>query len=194
MAKGWRKGNRYEILNNISHVYDSKGKYFIIDTADLDLILLHTWHIDPAIRTEYVRSCIFNKLVKLHRFLLNANEDWFVDHINNNGLDNRRINLRLCSMAQNVWNSRANMDSKYKGVVKVKNNKRVIAKIGYKRDKIDLGWYNTPEEAALEYDLAAKILFGEFAYLNFPEHEHLKHDIEGMRGYIDAWKKRHNLE
>lgn len=89
-----------------------------------------------------------------------------VDHINHNGLDNRRANLRLVTKAQNAANSRNRRDSRsgLKGVSWRPHAGKWAAKIKHQH----LGYFTSAEEAALAYDAAALTEFGEFACLNFP--------------------------
>ena len=114
--------------------------------------------------------------IMMHKFIMNAPKGMCVDHINHDGLDNRRENLRICTYSQNSQNKRRRVDSKsgYKGVhqisEKYKLKKRFMAYLRPKGQKrIRLGHYLTAEEAAKAYDKKAKELFGEFAELNFPE-------------------------
>tara|TARA_R100000152_G_C6636325_1_gene82350 strand:- start:6 stop:569 length:564 start_codon:yes stop_codon:yes gene_type:complete len=113
--------------------------------------------------------------IMMHKFIMNAPKGMCVDHINHDGLDNRRENLRICTYSQNSQNKRRRVDSKsgYKGVhqisEKYKLKKRFMAYLRPKGQKrIRLGHYLTAEEAAKAYDKKAKELFGEFAELNFP--------------------------
>jgi len=96
-----------------------------------------------------------------------------VDHINHNGLDNRRSNLRPCTHDQNVRNARKRSDntSGFKGVSFNKKREKWQAYIGggSRSKKIHLGMFLTPEDAARAYDDAAHKSFGEFAWLNFPK-------------------------
>ena len=104
-----------------------------------------------------------------------------VDHINGNGLDNRRENLRIATNSQNHGNrpkQRGNYWSVYKGVYR--DSKRLhlgwYACIGSGKtpngvNREYLGRYESEVDAAKAYDKRAKELFGEFAYLNFPEEE-----------------------
>ena len=123
------------------------------------------------------------KQVALHRVMLDAPKGMVVDHINRNGLDNRRSNLRLCTHKENMQNRRANSKNStgYKGVRLTKSGKKYIARVCQKLDgktvEHYLGTYDTPEEAARAYDAKAIELFGEYASLNFPE-EHNRKDSE----------------
>ena len=110
--------------------------------------------------------------LRLHRAILNPPKKMVVDHINGNGLDNRRENLRVCTVAENTKNQRlpANNKSGYKGVHKnYKGDKRWSVNIMYKGKTRYVGRFDTPEEGARAYDAKAKELYGKFARLNFPE-------------------------
>jgi hypothetical protein len=91
------------------------------------------------------------------------------DHINHNKLDNRKENLRICTEAENVHNTRIsrNNTSGYKGVTFHKRDKKWQTQIRSGQGKRYLGYFNTAEEAAKNYDEKAKEAFGEFARTNF---------------------------
>jgi len=93
----------------------------------------------------------------------------FVDHIDHNGLNNRRSNLRLCTLAQNNRNmvSRTG-SSKYKGVCWHGGTKKWNAKIRLNRKCYHIGLFTDEIAAAKAYDKKAKELHGQFACLNFP--------------------------
>ena len=97
-----------------------------------------------------------------------GNPEKTVDHINNDKLDNRRSNLRICSIGENNYNRPPNGNkkySKYKGVSRNRPDK-FVAQIMFKGKNKYLGEYDTAEEAALAYNKKAEELFGEHAYLN----------------------------
>lgn len=124
---------------------------------------------------------------RLHRWILgeeNIPEGLQIDHINGNPLDNRKKNLRVCTMMQNMVNrSSIHPESKYNGVC-YNNGKKRRASTGSRRcisrpwratitleagkGKVNLGTFATEEEAALAWDKVAYEHFGEFAKLNFP--------------------------
>lgn len=128
-----------------------------------------TFYATRGIRPpENGRRGTHQHVIKMHREILQCAPGEQTDHINGNGLDNRRANLRKCSIAQNNLNRPGNdvSVSGYKGVCKSNRpgrRKRWLARINEKF----IGMFNTPEEAARAYDEAAKKLHGEFAFLNF---------------------------
>lgn len=147
------------------------GEQFTVlyDEVDAHLIESGGWRfsIIAKPRTQYVRAaCGRGASTYLHRLILA--DAAIVDHINGNGLDNRRINLRSCTRAQNSRNMRAPLlgSSRYKGVRQFAGKWR--ASIRLSGTRIHLGTFATEEEAALAYDAVAAEHYGDFAFLNFP--------------------------
>lgn len=108
-------------------------------------------------------------LLRMHRMILSAPDGVPVDHINRNGLDNRRENLRLCTQSENMANRGPEKDNALglKGVSWDKVNKKWRAQIRWHGKSKAIGRYNSPEEAARAYDAAARELHGEFAWTNY---------------------------
>jgi hypothetical protein len=153
----------------------SRGLVAIVDDADLAAVVAAgPWHACPRGRTVYVQSGVRRPdgrwtTQQLHTFPTG----WqLVDHINRNGLDNRRSNLRPATHSQNSANAgrQTRSTSGFKGVhrgpVRGKAWRAQIHTAGKKRH---LGTFDDPEEAARAYDAAAVELFGEFARTNFPQ-------------------------
>ena len=91
-----------------------------------------------------------------------------VDHIDSDGLNNQRYNLRVCTNAQNVQNQRIMRGgtSRFKGVCWDMVNKKWRAKLGMNGKTFELGRFKVEADAASAYDDAAEKYFGEFAYTN----------------------------
>lgn len=106
---------------------------------------------------------------------MNAEKGQIVDHIDGDGLNNQKANLRFVTNAQNMWNSKKKVMSStgffgvsfHKG--KAGKSKPFISHIKAHSKSIHLGYFSTAIEAAQAYDLAAIKYHGEFARLNFPE-------------------------
>lgn len=108
----------------------------------------------------------------MHRVIMEVSDEYKVDHINHDTLDNRRENLRICKQEQNLRNriKKGDFSSIYKGVHKCGRRKeKWQATISFSKKHIYLGRYESEIDAACAYDVAAIKHFGEFALLNFPE-------------------------
>ena len=155
-------------------------KIAIIDEADADLSKLK-WHAHDNGRIWYARRTIHEgyqqRNVRMHRTIMEKilgrplTRSETVDHLNNDGLDNRRSNLRVATIQQNSWNQRKkpNTSSRFKGVSWHVSNKKWSAYIRVNGKQKMLGHFLTEEEAARAYDHAAKIHYGDFCALNFKE-------------------------
>lgn len=155
----------------------TRGLVTIIDAEDLELVSQWKWFASRGGNTDYAlrkkRIDGRQQTVVLHRVLLNAPAGMHVDHINGNGLDNRRENLRLCTRRENRRNSQrqAGSVSQFKGVSKRQGRPKAwVAKI-YVGEKQYTQCFFTELEAAKRYDEMAREHFGEFAKLNFPQTE-----------------------
>jgi len=160
---------------DVRYIPLTQGKFTIVDAEGYDRFSKYKWHCRRsknkfyAYRTERKTR----KTIGMHREIIGAPPGLLVDHIDGNGLNNRKSNLRLCTYSQNTYNRRPNRNSisKYKGVTYHKRNKKWEAKIIFNGKFIYLGGFDDEKEAALAYDRKAGELFGEFAYLNFKKSE-----------------------
>ena len=149
------------------------GEYALVDDEDYEWLSEYSWHVLKRRNTFYAVGYVMEngrpKNRRMHRMIIKAEEGQQVDHINHNGLDNRKENLRICTNNQNQMNSkkRPGMTSKYKGVSWHKQKKRWCSEIKINRNNIHLGSFKDEKKAAMVYDDAARKYFGEFAYLNF---------------------------
>jgi tRNA U34 2-thiouridine synthase MnmA/TrmU len=150
----------------------TQGKVTIVDDEDYDRVNQHKWHAAKHNRNWYARrkDPKTKKIIRMSRFILGFETNLICDHINRNGLDNRKENLRLATKTQNLMNSkkRKNTSSKYKGVSLYKRYNKWESKISVNKKLIHIGLFNYEVDAARAYDMMAKIHFGEFANLNFP--------------------------
>jgi hypothetical protein len=157
----------------------TRGQYAIVDIEDFDRLSKFKWHTGINGRDFYARRKVRSDdtrpkkcFISMHREILNVPEGLFVDHINHNGLDNRRANLRAATREQNSWNQRkklGNYTSRYKGVHFSKNMRRWEARLVYKGKEIPIGYFDDEVSAARAYDAKATELYGEYAALNFNE-------------------------
>lgn len=145
------------------------GREVLLDDEDYERINQSVWFsCQKKGDTRYaVRFEKTGKYISMHREILNPKKEQLVDHINHDGLDNRKCNLRLASFAENTWNRRVEKgktSSKFKGVRWARGHYYVY--IGKDNKKHYRGQYKTEVEAALAYDKAALELHGEFANTN----------------------------
>jgi len=115
----------------------------------------------------YAASRIKKNILLLHRILMGAKKDEHVDHMNGNSLDNRYCNLRLCTPGENNCNRPGRKGtSKFKGVSWHKQGHKWQASIAKDRRSYGLGLFNSEQDAAMAYNVAALQLHGQFAFLN----------------------------
>jgi hypothetical protein len=157
-------------------IYLGEGEYTIVEPADYYTYSRYKWILSADGSNFYaVREAKIGpkrtKIVSLHREIMNAPKGILVDHQNNNGLDNRRANLRPATYSQNNINrpKKANTSSKYRGVCFEKSCHRWGAFIRIKGRQTRLGRFENEIDAARARDRAALKYHGEFARLNFPE-------------------------
>jgi len=172
---GWREKQGIKAAHKYCRIPLNHGKFAVIDSEDWFRVSGYNWRCRLDGNTYYAYTfCRINgrqKRIFMHRLILNAPNHKLVDHIDGNGLNNRKTNLRLCNYTQNAWNRRpaAGGHSKYKGVTWNNNSKKWYVRICKDYKSIYLGCFDNEIEAALAYDRKAEELFCEFAYLNFPE-------------------------
>lgn len=149
---------------NIAIIKIGKNEILINDDKYNELVK-YTWHIGSG---GYAQTRINNKIIKMHRFLLNAQNGEIVDHINNCIFDNRIENLRISNKLNNSHNKikQEGMTSEYRGVSFYKKTNKFKAQISHDKIKYYLGYFNTPKEAAIAYNNKAVELYGNFAKLN----------------------------
>lgn len=153
----------------------TQGKFAIVDSDDYERISLNKWIFKPkgafggyaqrGQRTDGKRTTVM-----MHREILQVADNLVVDHINHNGVDNRKANLRPATTLQNTWNNlRKRGKNRFRGVLWNKAEKKWKVQLACKNRKVNVGTFDDEIAAARAYDEAAKKLRGGFAVLNFPD-------------------------
>ena len=164
-----RRVSKIRIEGEIAYVELTRGYETIIDKEDVPLLADKKCRVIIQKRTNYAMYSYKDesgkhRSVGVHRFLMNVGTNLVVDHINGNGLDNRRCNLRIATRSQNYHNSgkRIHNTSGYKGVYW--DSKRCVwcAAITKDNKRKYLGHFNSAEEAHEAYCEAGRRLHGEF--------------------------------
>jgi hypothetical protein len=139
-----------------------------IDEDDRWILQAYTWTITQCGDKRYVRLTINKKKTYLHRFLMRATIGQLVDHRDMDGLNNRRFNIRVCTKSQNMMNRgrQINNTSGYKGVTRYKSSTRWRAYIKIDNKVVQLGTFETKEQASQAYNDAAILLHRDFARVN----------------------------
>ena len=154
----------------------TKGKEAIVDDEDFEWLSQWKWctkvswrgntEIFYAVRGKGPRKAM--KIFKIHRVIMNAKPGQIIDHINGDGLDNRRCNLRFVTASQNSWNTRpgGRGSSRFKGVSWSKPKKKWRAYINLNNRQQHINHCELELQAAFAYNIRAILLFGEYACLN----------------------------
>jgi hypothetical protein len=158
------------ILNTVKKTSPNYCKYkALVDDEDFEKISQYKWHIDKCRQYFYAQAYIKingrHKHFLMHKFLTRHKQ---TDHIDGNGLNNQRRNLRAATTQQNQMNRKplTNCTSRYKGVSYHKRGKIWQAYIKINGKTIHLGSFRLEIDAAKAYNKKAVELFGEFAKLN----------------------------
>lgn len=145
----------------------SQGKVAIVDEQDFTRVSSYKWYAaNVKKRNWYAQAMIDGKIVLMHRFILGISSGQCIDHINGDGLDNTRSNLRVATNAQNQHNTvKVRGASKYKGVSFHSPSGKWRSAIRVNGIRHWLGVFHTESEAAEAYAAAAKMMHKEYAPL-----------------------------
>jgi hypothetical protein len=147
----------------------TKGRVALVDDDDFDRLNQYKWCLGGDSQyTYYARRQSGRENIFMHRVILDAPADLHVDHIDGDGLNNQRSNLRLVTRSQNHQNRRpdTNARSRYKGVSWVSAYSKWRATIKVQGKRYSLGYHANEVDAARAYDTAARLHYGEYARLN----------------------------
>lgn len=150
------------------HLANNKG-IALVDDEDYEMLIKYKWHLSI---NKYASTNIkINnewKQKSMHRLIMKEPIGLQIDHINHDGLNNQKNNLRIVINSQNQMNKqkRENCSSKFKGVYWHKGIKKWTSSICVNKKRSHLGYFKNEEEAAIAYNKKANEFFGEYAYLN----------------------------
>ena len=143
----------------------SKNKIDVqIDDDDYEKIHQYKWNIRKYGRTSYAYACKNGVRILMHRLIMNAEIGQIIDHIDGNGLNNLKSNLRFCTHKENMWNSRKRKDNKsgHKGVFYNKYSKVYLVQMIINKKNTNLGYFDNYDDAVNRYVTVAKQIHGEF--------------------------------
>jgi len=164
------------------HGEKAAGRFALVDDADYEMVMQYRWHAE-AVKgsvTLYAQANITKpdgKHTTIRMHVLIAGYKPRTDHIDGDGLNNQRSNLRPATYRQNNHNMRARRPnvnsarhvSQYKGVTWKESGSRWRARIVIDGKEVGLGTFISELAAAQAYDAAAREAFGEYAKTNFPK-------------------------
>jgi hypothetical protein len=160
------------IVGEIAFVPLTKGKEAAIDASDAALVGQHNWYAVAQRRGVYYAERTGpppeKRTIRMHRAILGEPFGFEVDHRDSDGLNNRRSNLRIATVAQNQWNRRTqvNSTSGFKGVTWSTREGKWRARISVNKQRIELGYFVDPTDANAAYLQAAERYHGEFSREN----------------------------
>jgi len=154
----------------------SRGRIALVDDNDFGRINAHKWHLNNPRHCCYAERNVPMKngngftAMRMHREIMNAPDGMEVDHIDGNGLNNQKSNLRLCTHSQNQANRKMqkNNRSGFRGVSWRKRERRWAAVVSIDGKRRYLGYFISIYDAAKARDNVVASHFGDFAKLNFP--------------------------
>lgn len=156
-----RKRNAYDDMGDylVGHFFNCED-CFIVDKDDYEKVKDYCWYKNTG---GYVTTTSDGTTIKIHQVIMNGKN---IDHINGDKLDNRKINLRFCTTAENVRNVgiRSNNTSGVTGVSYSKREGKWKSNITYSGVVIRLGTFTNKEDAIKARKEAEEKYFGEFAY------------------------------
>lgn len=151
----------------------TKGYFAKVDDEDFERLMKYRWQVNNPSKSKHItyakrtdRTC-GQRSVSMHREIMGITPGFEIDHIDNDGLNNQKSNLRLATQSQNCQHRRKpNYPNKYKGVCFHKRNRNYQVEITVNGKRKYLGWFRDAKEAAMVYDRAALMHSGEFAVTN----------------------------
>lgn len=143
-----------------------KGFVALVDDMDYPYLSCFSWYLLKGPKTFYAHN---PDIGSMHQLIIPIDMPLMIDHIDRNGLNNQRSNLRICTRQQNAWNQEKKRPgtSKYKGVYFDSVRSKWMCRMRINGITKNLGRFENEEDAAKTYDKHALLHFGEFSCLNF---------------------------
>lgn len=144
-------------INITKEIMLTMGKIALVDDEDYEELNKYKWHANKhrntyyAIRKSVDKESGLRKGIKMHRFIMNPPEKMQIDHINGDGLDNRKENLRVVTNRENAQNLHIEKTSRYPGVYWCNKSKRWMSQIKYNNKTYHLGSFKSEELARSTY-------------------------------------------
>jgi len=158
-----------ESSGDIRRIPLGHGLFAIVDADDYEALSKYRWRANHQGRNAYAVCQTGGRVVCMHRMIMRPRRGYVVDHIDGNGLNNRRCNLRICTRRQNLANrGPCGGTSRFVGVSRKRDDKWQASIVCHAKFYY-LGLFDDEVEAAKARDRKAYELHGEYAYLNFPE-------------------------
>jgi hypothetical protein len=143
------------------------GKVALVDDEDFDKVNMYRWRVVKSGENLYAYTLSYGNQIAMHRLIMEPSEGMIVDHINRNGLDNTRNNLRICAHSENMRNRRKRKNSESQFIGVSRNRKGWGAEFKYKKKRYWVGTFDTQEEAARARDAKVLEFKDEFMSINF---------------------------
>ncbi|MEN6335263.1 MAG: AP2 domain-containing protein [Phycisphaerales bacterium] len=165
----------------------TQNRFAKVDPEDYVWLSQFRWcckaNRDTCYAIRHIQEHGRTKRIHMHRQIMNTPNEMICDHKNHNGLDNRRLNLRNCTIEQNNANRRSSphATSEFIGVSYCRKRDKWVSSIKHHGRAKNLGQFDRPEDAARAHDKAAWETWGEYANLNFPD-EYPSHPAARARG------------
>lgn len=159
-----RKIRPIEVKDGVGYITAANGMTIMVDEADIPAVSEFNWSAMHNGYTWYAVRSVKGKRMLMHRQLISPGSGEQVDHLDHNGLNNTRANMRLCSPSSNNFNKADPLNKTgFRGVYKATNCDRYFSTIKHNKVKRHLGYFLTPEEAYMAYTKAAIEIYGDLA-------------------------------
>jgi hypothetical protein len=158
--------------DSVRYIPLTQGYYAIVDAEDYERVSRYKWCLMIRGSKAYAMRTERGKTILMHREIMKPPKGMVVDHINGNGLDNRRCNLRACTVLQNAWNRKPakGSSSPYLGVYRRKSRPdKWYVKVQGDGEVTNLGPFDSELEAARARDYRAVEVHGPYAHVNLPD-------------------------